>query len=162
MDASYICSELMTFSVCAVRSTAKEWMLPLRVKAESRHPDKDGPDSLVLLFTVTTGNQDLCTYTESECHHKNSQIVYTGNGRGSSSTSPTRPRKAVSVMPISCSMIRLIRMGVGDNPYFFVCVFSSHVVICSIKEKKAGQTYTACPALRYLSWFLSLISYSAY
>ena len=109
------------------------------------------PDSLVLLFTVTTGNQDLCTYTESECHHKNSQLVYTGNGRGSQFDFAHTSQKSSVGHAYQLFHDQADQDGVGDNPYFFVCVFSSHVVICSIKEKKAGQTYTACPALRYLS-----------
>ena len=38
-------------------------------------------------------------------------VAEDGAADAPNSTSPTRPRKAVSVIPIICSMIRLMRMG---------------------------------------------------
>lgn len=37
-------------------------------------------DFLVVSFPVATGDQYLCSYAESECHHENSQVVNPGDG----------------------------------------------------------------------------------
>lgn len=68
-------------------------------------------DFLILLFAVTPGNEYLCPDAETEGNHEDDHVEDTGDGRCSQFDFAHTPEKAVSVIPISCSIRRLIRMG---------------------------------------------------
>ena len=71
------------------------------------------------------------------------------------SISPTRPRKAVSVIPIICSIIRLIRIG---KVIVQICLYEYLVfILLYCLEKESRATKIGCPA--FLEYDSGIIPY---